>query len=135
MTPAAARETPRISLRAVGPVLLCDDAVAYGTLLVQWLRDSGIPEVTHARTGAEGLALAERLQPRVIVLDHLLPDGTSAELLPRLREVAPQSRVLLISGLPDDKLAAAATAAGADAHLGKWSSTDAMRDAVLALMD
>ena len=107
--------------------------MAYGTLFVAWMRDAGI-EVTQARTGAEGLALAEQLQPRVIVLDHLLPDGTSTELMPRLREAAPQARVLLVSGLPDDKLAEAAAAAGADGHLGKWATTQTMRDAVLALL-
>jgi hypothetical protein len=42
--------------------------------------------------------------------------------------------VLLISGLPGDKLAEAAAASGADDHVGKWASTQAMREAVLALM-
>ncbi len=118
----------------MGPVLLCDDAVAYGILFERWLREDGV-EVTQARTAAEALPLAEQLQPRVIVLDHLLPDGTSAELLPRLRAVAPQARVLLISGLATDKLAAAAAAAGADGHIGKTATSRAMRDAVLALLD
>lgn len=118
----------------MGPVLLCDDAVAYGMLFERWLRDAGIGDVTQARTAAEALALVEQVQPRVIVLDHLLPDGTSAELLPRLRAAAPEARVLLISGLPDDKLAEAAAACGADGHLGKAATREAMRDAVLALM-
>jgi CheY-like chemotaxis protein len=117
----------------MGPVLLCDDAVAYGMLFERWLRDAGL-DVTQARTGAEALPLAEQLQPRVIVLDHLLPDGTSEELLPRLRVVAPHARVLLISGLPEDKLAEAAAAAGADGHLVKAATSQAVRDAVLALM-
>lgn len=115
-------------------VLLCDDAVAYGILFERWMRDAGLGEAAHARTAAEALDLAQRLQPRVIVLDHLLPDATSQELLPRLRTVAPQARVLLISGLPEDKLAELAAAAGADRHLGKWATTQAMCDAVLDLM-
>jgi DNA-binding NarL/FixJ family response regulator len=118
----------------VDPVLLCDDAVAYGTLFAQWMRDGEVAEVTQARTAAEAIDLLPALRPRLIVLDHLLPDGTSKELLPRLREVAPEVRVLLISGLPHDKLAAAAAASGADAHLGKWSGTQEMRDAVRSLM-
>ena len=118
----------------MGPVLLCDDAVAYGLLLERWLRDAGVHEVTQARTAAEALALTEQLQPRVIVLDHLLPDGTSEELLPRLREAAPNARVLLISGLPEDKLAAAAAASGADGHVGKSATRQAVSDAVLGLL-
>ncbi len=119
----------------VGPVLLCDDAVAYGTLFAHWMREAGFGDVTQARTAAESLALAGELQPQVIVLDHLLPDGTSDELLPLLREAAPQARVLLISGMPNDKLAEAAAAAGADGQVGKWATTQVVRDAVLALLD
>ena len=115
-------------------VLLCDDAVAYGTLFAQWMRDGEVAEVTQARTAAEALELLPALRPTLIVLDHLLPDGTSKELLPRLREVAPEARVLLISGLPDDKLAEAAAASGADGHLGKWAGTQEMRDTVRGLM-
>jgi DNA-binding NarL/FixJ family response regulator len=102
-------------------------------LFERWLRETGVG-VTQARTAAEALPLAEQLQPRVIVLDHLLPDGTSEELLPRLRAVAPHARVLLISGLPEDRLAEAAAASGADGHLGKAATSQAMRDAVLGLM-
>jgi CheY-like chemotaxis protein len=118
----------------MGSVLICDDAVAYGVLFARWLRDCGISDITQARTGVEAEALASELQPAVIVVDHLLPDATSETLVPRLRALAPAARVLLISGMPDDRLAALALAAGADAHLGKATSADAMRDAVSALM-
>ena len=118
----------------MGRVLICDDAVAYAVLFARWMRDWGIPDVTHARTAAEAETLAEELQPSVIVVDHLLPDATSVDLVPRLRAVAPDARVLLISGMPDDRLAAAAGAAGADGYIGKATATEAMRDAVMALM-
>ncbi len=115
-------------------VLICDDAVAYGMLFMHWMRDCGITDVTQARTGAEAERLAGDLQPDVIVVDHLLPDATSVELVPRLRALAPEARVLLISGMPDDRLASAAREAGTDGHIGKASTTDAMRDAVRALI-
>jgi DNA-binding NarL/FixJ family response regulator len=118
----------------MGHVLLCDDAVAYGILFARWMNDGGIEGVTHARTAADAETLAAELQPSVIVVDHLLPDATSVDLVPRLRAVAPHARVLLISGMPEDRLAAAARAAGADGHIGKASATSAMRDAVTALM-
>jgi DNA-binding response OmpR family regulator len=118
----------------MGRVLICDDAVAYGVLFARWMRDCGISDVTQARTGIEAETLALELQPAVIVVDHLLPDATSDTLVPRLRAVAPKARVLLISGMPEDRLAVLAQTAGADAHLGKATSAGAMRDAVSALM-
>lgn len=119
----------------MGAVLICDDAVAYGALFQRWLSAAGIDDVLHARTAAEGVSLAHQLQPQVIVVDHLLPDATSDAVVPDLRAVAPQARVLLISGLPDEQLAAAAVAAGADGHIGKWATADAVREAVARLMD
>jgi CheY-like chemotaxis protein len=118
----------------MGRVLICDDAVAYGVLFARWMRDCGIADVAQARTGAEAESLAEELQPALIVVDHLLPDATSDQLVPRLRTLAPAARVLLISGMPDDRLAEAAQAAGADGHIGKATSADAMRGAVTALI-
>jgi two-component system response regulator DesR len=118
----------------MGGVLICDDAVAYGVLFARWMRDAGIPDVAHARTAAEAEAIAEELQPELIVVDHLLPDATSDVLVPRLRALVPAARVLLISGMSDDRLALAARAAGADGHLAKATSADAMRDAVATLL-
>ena len=118
----------------MGRVLICDDAVAYGMLFARWMRDCGISDVTQARTGAEAETLAETLQPEVIVVDHLMPDATSDELVPRLRAVAPAARVLLISGMADGQLEEIARAAGADAYIGKASAAADMRAAVTALL-
>ena len=115
-------------------VLICDDAVAYGGLFTLWMRAEGIDDVAHARTAGETLTLAGRIQPDVVVLDHLLPDGSSEELVPRLREVTPDSRILLISGMPEDRLADAAAAVEADGHISKASTAQAMRAAVVALL-
>lgn len=118
----------------MGGILICDDAVAFGMLFAHWMRGAGVGEVHHASTAAESLAMAAEQQPRVIVLDHLLPDSGSDALLPKLRAAVAGVRVLLISGLPAGDLAEAARVAGADGYIAKWSTADAMRSAVSALM-
>ena len=113
-------------------VLVCDDAVLYATLLESWFRDA--PEVDvvgTASTGREALEKAGALEPDMVVLDHLLPDGVSEELAPRLRERLPGVRIVLVSGLADDALAAAAGAIDADAWVRKASDQDAIRGAIL----
>jgi DNA-binding NarL/FixJ family response regulator len=115
-------------------VLICDDAVAYGSLFAIWMRDLGIDDVAHASTAGEALRLAEQLQPEVVVVDHLLPDGSSEALVPRLRAVSPTAKVLLISGMPEDRLADAAAEVQADGHISKATSAQAMRDAVARLL-
>lgn len=115
-------------------VLLCDDAVAFSILFGRWMADCGIDVVAQAGTADDAVALAEEHRPDVIVIDHLLSDVTSDGLAPRLRQAAPEARLLLISGMSDDRLARAAAAAGADGHLSKAASSRAMCAAVLRLV-
>jgi DNA-binding NarL/FixJ family response regulator len=115
-------------------VLICDDAVAYGSLFAIWMQGIGVEDVAHATTVDEAVALAGEHRPEVVVVDHLLPDGSSDVLVPRLRAICPEAKVLLISGMPEDRLADAAAAVEADAHVIKASSAQAMRDAVARLL-
>jgi DNA-binding NarL/FixJ family response regulator len=119
---------------AAGRVLLCDDAVAFSMLFRQWMGDCDVELVGHADSADDAVAMADRLQPDVVVVDHLLGEITSEGLSPRLRAVAPAAKLLLISGMHDEQLAEAAEAAGADAHLSKAASARAMCAAVRSLL-
>lgn len=113
-------------------VLLCDDAVLYATLVTHWFKgDPEIEVVDHVSTGREALERASELRPDVIVLDHMLPDGMSGELAPRLRERLPGVAIVLISGLMEDALHEAAVAIGAEAAVSKASTRAALRAAIL----
>ncbi len=113
-------------------VLVCDDAVLYATLLESWFRDDPEVEVVAtASTGHDALEKADALRPDLVILDHLLPDGVSAELAPKLRERLPGVRIVLVSGLADDALAEAAGAIDADAWVRKASDHAAIRGAIL----
>jgi DNA-binding NarL/FixJ family response regulator len=120
--------------RDVPRVLLCDDAVAFSLLFAKWMDSCGLEMVGKADSAEDAVSMATELSPDVIVIDHLLRDVTSEGLAPCLRDVAPNAKLLLISGMPDDELALAARAAGADAHLSKAASAEAMCGAVRALL-
>jgi DNA-binding NarL/FixJ family response regulator len=106
-------------------VLVCDDAVAFSTLLGHWFVDAGDVEVVGVvSSGKAAIALSGELLPDVIVLDHLLHDVASDVLAPELREAFPKAALLLISGLPTDALEEAAHRCGADAFLSKASTAD-----------
>ena len=117
-----------------GTVLLCDDAVAFSILFRRWMDECGAEVVGQAATADEAVTLAAELHPDVIVVDHLLQDVTSDGLAPELREAAPDAKLLLISGMPDDRLAEAARAAGADAHVSKAATAATMCAAVIDLL-
>ncbi len=114
-------------------VLICDDAVLYATLLTHWFKDDpDIEVVGRVSTGREALELAERLVPDVVVLDHMLPDGLSVELAPRLRACAPSAAIVLVSGLTEDALKKVAEAIGAEAAVTKASTRESLRAAILS---
>lgn len=115
-------------------VLLCDDAEMFAAMLHHWFEDDPeIDVVGVAGSAREGLSKAAELQPDVIVLDHLLPDGNSAQVIPQLRSRAPAAAVVLVSGLVGEVLARAAAAAGAEGWCSKASTQEAIRREILSV--
>jgi len=103
-------------------VLLCEDSLGFRMLASAWLEDAGDMELVGvAETGAEAVALAAELQPQVVLLDHLLPDADSSTLANRLRAVAPQVAIALVSGMPTELLAEEARRAEVEAFCSKAS--------------
>lgn len=102
-------------------VLLCDDALGFPTLVARWL--DAAPEVEHIGTATTATQLLEVIAdhaPDVLLLDLMLPEGqTSAELVRRVRELAPGVRVILVSSLPGPLLEAEVERTGADGSCPK----------------
>lgn len=81
-------------------VLLVDDVVEVRRLVRTSLRFRGGFEVVgEAADGADAVRLAEQLRPDVVVLDLGLPDIAGREVLSRVRQHAPRSKVVVFSGL------------------------------------
>jgi DNA-binding NarL/FixJ family response regulator len=81
-------------------VLLVDDVVEVRRLVRTSLRFRGGFEVVgEAADGAEAVRLAEQLRPDVVVLDLGLPDIAGREVLSRVRASAPESKIVVFSGL------------------------------------
>lgn len=85
-----------------------------------------------ARTGAEALALCEQMRPHVALVDLFLAGESGAELSGAVRELCPDTRVLLISGA-GRMTASAARAAGASGFISKESDAREVVAAVRAV--
>src|SRR4051812_37216231 len=85
-------------------VLLVDDVADLRLLLASlFAARPGVQVVGEAANGEEAVALAERHQPDLVVLDLAMPvlDGVSA--LPLLQQASPRSRVVVLSAIPRDR--------------------------------
>ena len=112
-------------------VLLVDDHELLRAGLRSRLEpEPGITVVGEADTAERAVLLARRLQPDLIVLDLLLPRKSGDEVIPELAEVAPQSRVLVVSSQAAPSSVRRALSAGAAGYLPKRSSD---RDLVAAI--
>ena len=113
-------------------IFIADDSLGFGTLAAAWLEQYDDFEVVGtARTAREALDNVVGAQPDVVLLDRLLPQPEhSQHVLQHVREHLPDAKVLLVSGMPDDDLAAEAAASGADGHVSKAANADTLADAV-----
>jgi CheY-like chemotaxis protein len=101
------------SLRA----LVCDDYSMVRETIRPVLVEAGFETVREATLATEAIALAELLQPEVIVLDLSLPGMSGLQAIPILRLVSPRSTIVVFSAY--DIWRQAALDAGAGAYVDK----------------
>lgn len=106
-------------------VLICDDVESMRVLLgvVVGLRP-GLRVVGEAADGDQAIREAARLQPDVVVLDLSMPRRSGLDALPEIKRVAPEARVIVLSGFAAAMLAAEVLALGADRYIEKGADPD-----------
>src|SRR5687768_12274245 len=63
--------------------------------------DGGFRLEASTRWAAQGVVLAEALEPDVILLDLAMPGMDGIEALPHLRRAAPHAAIVVFSAFPD----------------------------------
>lgn len=115
-------------------VLLVDDAADLRALLrLSLTRDGRFTVVGEAADGAEGVRLAEHHQPAAVILDLAMPVMDGLQALPKIREVAPKARVLVLSAFQSSVAAGELLSRGAAAYLEKGAAMVEVVDAVAEL--
>ncbi|MFB3853573.1 MAG: sigma-54-dependent transcriptional regulator [Vicinamibacterales bacterium] len=111
-------------------VLVIDDEPAVTEWLKILLEHAGY-EVRTALIGARGEEILRAWRPDAVVTDLMLPDTDGVELVGRLKEIHPESEVIVISGHGSIPKAVDAIKAGASYFLEKPIEADG----ILALLE
>ncbi len=112
-------------------VLLVDDHAVVRQGLRSFLELQPDIEVVGEAAGArDGVELAARLSPDVVLMDLLMPDEDGVDAIRALRDVAPRVRVLVLTSYLDDTHVFAAVQAGAAGYLLKDVQPDALTDGI-----
>lgn len=96
-------------------------------------RDSGFTIVGTAGTGTEGVELATKHRPDVVLLDLHLPEMGGLSVLKKLRETVPETKCVMITASEQAQPLLDAVAAGAAGYLTKRASGEEIRQAVITV--
>ena len=112
-------------------LLLVDDEPLVRQGVHTWLERGGdITVIGEASNGAEAIALAQALQPDVVLMDISMPTTDGIAATAALRASVPQSAVVLLSLHDDATMRARAQAAGAVTLVGKQDGVKALLAAI-----
>lgn len=114
----------------IGVVIVEDHDLVRQGLRALLERDPGITVVGEARHVAEAIEVVVESEPQVVLLDLRLGQEDGAEVSRRLREEAPDVRVLVLSAHERSSDLRAAMAAGAAGYLLKRTSPDLLLESV-----
>jgi len=112
-------------------VLIVDDHTLFRSgikLLLQ--RQEGFEVVGEAGNALEGVKLAKRLKPDVVLQDLHMPGTSGLEAIPLLREEVPQAQVVMLTVSEDAEDLLEALRIGARGYLLKNIDTDFLLDSI-----
>jgi DNA-binding NarL/FixJ family response regulator len=113
-------------------VLIADDHMLIRSGLVEMLAGSEVEVVGTAATGKQAMQLAEKLKPDVVLLDVRLPEIDGLEVLDRIHQRLPQTKVIILTNYDNPTYMARAAALGASDFLLKSVSREELLAAIRA---
>ncbi|HUR76830.1 MAG TPA: response regulator [Acidimicrobiales bacterium] len=112
-------------------VLLADDHPLWRQTLRDLLEQGGVAEIVgEAGSGDDAVAMADKLLPRVVVMDVDMPGRSGVEATRVITSEHPDVRVLMLSSLKERDEVLAAVRAGASGYLLKTTGPTEVADAI-----
>jgi signal transduction histidine kinase len=112
-------------------ILIVDDHAMFAESVARLVQTDGDIEVVGiAPTSADALRLGRELQPDVAIVDYALPDADGTTTAAEVRAASPGTRIVLLTGMPDAGVVAAAVQAGCSGFLTKDNASADLINAI-----
>ena len=113
-------------------VMVVDDHPIMRNGLRETLEASGRFEVVgQAEDGEEAVRTVEGIEPDVIVMDVIMPNKDGIDACRDIKELLPETRILMLTASSEEDAVIEAVAAGATGYLQKYSRPEELVKAVL----
>jgi two-component system response regulator RegA len=106
-------------------LLIVEDDIIFANTLKRRLAKHGFDSV-HVETNSEALLACHRHQPDYVLLDMKLSEETTLNIITPIRQLRPQSRIILLTGFASIATAVDAIKLGADDYLTKPLDTQTL---------
>ncbi len=113
-------------------LLIVDDDEPFLRRLARAMEKRGFAPVTAVGSVAEGRAAVDDAPPAYAIVDLRLEDGNGLDVVEKLRERRPDSRIVVLTGYGAIATAVAAVKMGATDYLSKPAGADDIANALLA---
>lgn len=114
-------------------VIIEDHTLVRQSLVKTVQAEDGFEVIGEAGRGDEGIALAKRALPDLVLLDVTMPGGNGLDVAQTLKGLMPAVRLLFLTMHDDDATISKAVGLGADGYVLKTASTDELRSALHAV--
>ena len=112
-------------------VLVVDDHEVFSEALALLLEQQpGVRLLGAAQGGSRALEICRDEAPDVVLMDIDMPEMDGVEATRRLRELCPEAKVVIVTGLDDPTVVANALAAGACGYVPKTRAVEDLMDVV-----
>jgi NarL family two-component system response regulator LiaR len=115
-------------------VLIVDDHAVVRKGIQMFLgTEPSIQLVGEAGDGQEAVCKAKSLQPDVILMDLVMPQGNGIQAIAKIKRCVPNVKIIVLTTFKDQARVNAAIQAGADGYLLKDADGDALLQAIHAV--
>ncbi|GAB6154136.1 response regulator transcription factor [Desulfosporosinus burensis] len=116
-------------------IMIVDDHDVVRMGLTALLEDSEFEVVSESGSAAEAIEKSMQTNPDVILMDVRLPDGSGIEACRQILLRQPTVRVLMLTSYADEEAVLQSIEAGASGYVLKEIGRQALRDAILKVVE